>query len=84
MQNFLHRSEDKGHIGWPRSLGPGSQETWSLVSIPLHVSSFGPNSKCNISYLGNALVLDLARMLESTISNGSQHLGFEQEISEAA
>ena len=43
-----------------------------------------PNSKCNISYLGNALVLDLARMLESTISNGSQHLGFEQEISEAA
>ena len=36
------------------------------------------------SYLGNALVLDLARMLKSTIHDGSQDLGLEQEISETA
>ena len=36
------------------------------------------------TYLGNALVLDLARMLESTIHDGSQDLGLEQEISETA
>lgn len=34
------------------------------------------------TYLGNTLVLDLARMLESTIHDGSQDLWLEQEISE--
>ena len=36
------------------------------------------------TYLRNTLVLDLARMLESTIHDGSQDLGLEQEISETA
>ena len=35
-------------------------------------------------YLGDALVLDLARMLESTVYNGSQDLRLEQEVSETA
>merc|ERR1719273_1574075 len=34
--------------------------------------------------LGDALVLDLARMLKSTVYNGSQDLRLEQEVSETA
>ena len=34
--------------------------------------------------MGDALVLDLARMLKSTVYNGSQNLRLEQEVSEAA
>lgn len=36
------------------------------------------------AYLRNTLVLDLARMLKSTIHDGSQDLWLEQEISETA
>ena len=36
------------------------------------------------AYLRNTLVLDLARMLKSTIHDGSQNLWLEQEISETA
>ena len=38
----------------------------------------------NMVYLGNTLMLNLARMLKSTIHDGSQDLWLEQEISKTA
>ena len=38
--------------------------------------------RISFSNLGNTLVLDLWRMLETTVSNGAEYLRLQEEISE--
>ena len=45
---------------------------------------FASEERNQYNYLGDTLVLDLARMLKSTVYYGSQDLRLEQEVPEAA